>query len=165
MMAGKSILPQFVGDDQKVILEAEHFYEPAKLADAVESTAEFGEAWRQFEPAAEIEPRAAHADAVQSVELRVADAVVDDGDAAIIPLRSAFENIVHQPVIGAVNRRLHEDRALDAHGIVQNLHRRKGAILRRRIERVAGGRISGGVAKDVQMGVAGIFRQSFGHGS
>ena len=137
MMAGKSISAQFVGDDQKVIFEAEHLDEPAKLADAVESTAEFGEAWRQLEPAAEIEPRSAHADAVQSVQLGVADAVVDDGDAAIIPLRSVFKNIVHQPMIGAVNRRLHEDRALDAHGVVQSLHRRKGAILRRRIERVA----------------------------
>ena len=164
MIAGKSISAQFVGDGQKVIVEAEHLDEPAKLADAVEATAEFREAWRQFEPAAEIEPCAAHADAVQSVQLRVADAVVDDGDATIIPLRSTFENIVHQPVVGAVNRRLHEDRALDAHGVVQSLHRREGAILRRCIERVAGGRISGGVAKDVQMGVAGIFWQSFSHG-
>src|SRR6202030_2768519 len=125
---GKVDSAQFVGDDQKVIFEAEHFYEPAKLADAIEATAEFGEARRQFEPAAEIEPRAAHADAVQSVQFRVADAVVDDGDAAIIPLRSVFKNIVHQAVIGAVNRRLHEDRPLDAHGVVQNLDRRKGAI-------------------------------------
>ena len=165
MMAGKSISAQFVGDGQKVIFEAEHLDEPAKLADAVEATAEFGEARRQLEAAAEIESRAAHADAVQFVEFRVADAVVDDGDAAIVPLRSVFENIVHQPVIGAVNRGLHEDRALDAHGVVQSLHFRKGAILRRRIERVAiGGRISGGVAKDVQMGVAGMSRQSFGHG-
>ena len=137
MMAGKSISAQFVDDDQKVIFEAEHFDEPAELANAIEATAEFGEAWRQFEPAAEIEPRAAHADAVQSVQLRVADAVIDDGDAAIIPLRSVFKHIVHQPVIGAVNRRLHEDRAVDAHGVVQSLHRRKGAILRRRVERVA----------------------------
>src|ERR1700730_2377682 len=80
---GKVDLAQFVGDDQKVIFEAEHLDEPAKLADAVESTAEFRVTWRQFDPTAEIEPRSAHADAVQSVQLGVADAVVDDGDAAI----------------------------------------------------------------------------------
>src|SRR5580700_10892666 len=49
----------------------------------------------------EIEPRPAHADAVQSVQFRLADAVVDDGDAAIVPPRRTFKNIVHQPVIGA----------------------------------------------------------------
>ena len=128
MIAGKIDFAQLVGDGQKVVFEAEHLDEPAKLANAIEAAAEVRDARRQFEPAAEIEPRAAHADTVEPVQLRVADTVVDDGDAAIIPLRRGFENVVQQPMIGAVDGGLHEHRAVDAHGVVQSLHHCEGAI-------------------------------------
>ena len=71
---------------------------------------------------------------------------------------------MQQAVIGAVDGRLHEHRAVDAHRVVQRLHRLEGAVLRRLIKRVrVADRIGLGVAEDMQMRVAGILRQAFGH--
>ena len=84
MIAGNFDLSQFIGDGKKIVLEAEHFDEPAKLAHAIETAAEVRKARRQFEPAAEIKPRAAHADAVEPLQFRIAHTVVDDSDAAIV---------------------------------------------------------------------------------
>ena len=67
-------------DRQEIVTEAEDLDEPADLADAVEPAAEAGQARRQLEVAAEVEARPAHADAVEPVQFRVTDAVVDDGD-------------------------------------------------------------------------------------
>ena len=125
---GEIDLFQFVGDGEKVILEAEHLDEPVKLADAGKPAAEIGHARRQLEPAAEIKPRAAHADAVEPFKLCIADTVVDNGDAAIVLLAYDLEHVVQRPVIGAVDRRLHEHRAIDAHGVVQRLHSGEIAI-------------------------------------
>src|SRR4029079_16811124 len=83
---GQPDLAQFRLDREEVVVAAEHLNDPAKLADAVEGAAHSVEARRELEASAEIEPRAADAGAVQPGELHVADAVIDDGDAAIFPL-------------------------------------------------------------------------------
>ena len=86
---GQLDLAQFRLDREEVVAEAEHLDEPAQFADAVERAAKVVEARRELEVAAEIEPRPAHADAMKPLQLGVADAVVDDGDAAIFSLRRA----------------------------------------------------------------------------
>ena len=85
MMAGSLIVRNSCLDREEIVAEAEHLDEPAELANPVERAAQAVEARRELEVAAEIEARPAHADAMQPLQLGVADAVVDDGDAAIFP--------------------------------------------------------------------------------
>ena len=102
---------------------------------------------------------------LETIKLGVAHAVVDDGDAAIFSFRRGLEHVVQQAVIGAIDGRLHEHRAVDPHRVVQHLHRLEGAVLRRLIKRVRiADRISLGVAEDMQVRVAGILRQTLVHG-
>ena len=163
---GQPDLAQFRLDREEVVVEAEHLDEPAELANPVKRVAQGVETRRQLEVAAEIEARSAHADAVQPSKLGVADTVVDDGDATIFSLRRGLEHVVQQGVVGAVDGRLHQHRAVDAHGIVQRLHRREVAVLRRLIERVRiADRIGPGIAEDMQMRIATVFRQAFRHGN
>ena len=83
-------LAQFVGDSEEIVLEAENLDEPAKLAHAIKPAAKSGQTRRQLESAAEIKSCAAHADAVEPLKFGIADTVIDDGNATIVPLRRDF---------------------------------------------------------------------------
>jgi hypothetical protein len=77
-------LAQLCLDREKVVAEAEYFDEPAELAHAGEAAPKAVEARSQPEIATEIEACAARPDAVEARKLGVVDAVIDNGDAAIL---------------------------------------------------------------------------------
>jgi hypothetical protein len=106
-------------------IEMQH-HVPAAALDAVDDTVEHGHVGGAAEMLDEIEAHAAHAAFVELVEIGLAEAVVDDGDAAIA-LGIGGDAVEHRLVVDAVAARLHDHRARDAEMAVQRAQHFLGA--------------------------------------
>ena len=112
-------------------IEMQH-HMPAAALDAVDHAVEHRHVGRAAQMLDEIEAHAAHAAGIRACRSRIAETVVDYGDAAIA-FGVGRDAIEHRRVVGAMAARLHDHRTLDAKMRVQ----RGQHFLRRVFRRVA----------------------------
>ena len=115
---GQRQFPDHAGQRNDVgRVEMQH-HVPAASLDAVDDAVEHAHVGRAAQVLDEIEAHAAHAAGMQPVVFGIAEAVVDDGDAAIA-LGIRRDAVEHGGIVAAVAARLHDHRALDAEMVVQ----------------------------------------------
>jgi hypothetical protein len=128
---------------------------PAELVDPGHRSSYFGFPLIEGKKSHEIKTRATHTRGVQSCQLVVRNAVVNNADAAIASgIIKAFERIQQQAVIAAVNRAMDDDAAVEADRLVHLLGLRKGRAFNRRIWRIGSRRKLRRFLVDVKLAVA-----------
>ncbi len=103
-----------------------------------------------------LRPDTPHIALIQTLEVIAREAVIDNGDAAIAPIRPA-DGIKGHAVIGTVPDCLDDHRALYPERLLQHLHGLEGRI-GRRIAALLGEGKFGGRAENTTMGIAGLWR-------
>src|SRR5262249_11679132 len=130
---------------------------PSPALDAINHAIKHRHIGRAAKMFHEIETYAAHAAAIEGLEILVGEIIVDNCNAAIAPWIGG-DAVEHGGVVGSVTARLHDDGALYSQMSVQRCQH----LLRRIIRRVSPigrvGKFRAG-AEDMAMGVATARRQ------